>query len=272
MNTMKWAIVLLAVFLLAGSTGQGDVRYDETETNEHYSFRWSDPSEPYLTKLRTEFDLENLVEHSLTDLERLQKLSNWVFGLWEHHGSNQPMNSDPISIIREAAQGESFRCVEYATVLQGSLTSLGIRTRRIGLKTRNVQTSLWGAGHVAVEAYLPDIGKWVLVDPQWNVIPVFGDIPLSAMELGKLLAEQNPNLAIISLGNTSPEQFFAWIDKYLFYLDIPFDNRVGVEREIGSLMLVPQGAREPKRFQLFYPLQNMTYTKSSAAFYRQPAP
>lgn len=69
----------------------------------------------------------------------------------------------------------------------GCLNSLGIPARSIGLKTKDVETRDYVAGHVATEAYLKDYRKWVFIDGQWGLIPLMGDMPLNAIQLSEVI-------------------------------------------------------------------------------------
>lgn len=256
---------LASIFFFSSS---GNHAYNYEPSGEQYEFVWSSPESEYLARMKEEYKLEQLVADVDDDFVRVKLISSWVSGLWDHHGSNTPEKNDPISIVSEAEEGERFRCVEYSIVVNGALNSLGIPARTVSLKTKNVQWTLWGAGHVVVEAYLEDLGKWIMIDGQWDVIPVLNGTPLSAIELQQALAsEYTSGLGVASLTEANADEYFKWIEKYLYYFDVALDKRVGVEREPGRLMLTPIGAMEPKRFQIFFPLDNMTYTSSIDDFY-----
>lgn len=234
-----------------------------------YTFRWSEADAPYLVKLRTTYGLDGLVAGKPDDYARVQAVTHWVHGLWQHDGSHEPKAGDPISIIEAARQGERFRCTEYSVVLAGALNSLGIPARVLGLKTADVQTRESGAGHVVTEAYLPDRKQWVMLDGQWGAIPERTGVPLSAVEFQQALAEGAADLKIV--GDADFRAYTRWIQPYLYYLDAPFDNRVGVSGiSRRGLMLVPEGAPEPKVFQRVHPLDYLEYTHSVAAFYPVP--
>lgn len=240
------------------------------DTGQEYTFRHSAPTEPYLTTLRTTYRLDSVVAGNTTDLARVQALCAWVSQQWKHNGSNTPRQSDPASILQEAAQGKQFRCVEYGIVLSGALASLGIPSRVLALKMADVETRKVGAGHVLTEVWLRDQRKWVLVDGQWDVIPFLGGVPLNAVELQKALAERAPGFTVQSPRGTTAKQYARWILPYLYYFDTSFDQRFGVKHEPGALMLVPAGASNPTVFQRKYPLSNLTYTNSVASFYAPP--
>jgi hypothetical protein len=157
--------------------------------------------------------------------------------------------------------------------LHGLLNSIGIKTRRLALKTEDCETKEYGAGHVLVEAYLKERNKWILVDPQWNLIAVCDEILLHAVELQEKL--RTGGKVEFKSFKSSYSGYEEWIEPYLFYFSHLFDNRVGEEewkRSDGyeDLMLVPIGAKEPKVFQRYYPIEGTFYTNDIKLFYREP--
>ncbi len=128
------------------------------------------------------------------------------------------------------------------------------------LKMHNVGINLFRAGHVVSEAYIEDLGKWVMLDGQWDVIPVLDGQPLSALELQQALAQEKEGLDVISLSGADSADYFGWIKPYLFYMDTGFDQRVGNEisdRRKGRLMLVPEGSRHPVQFLFASPCEEL---------------
>jgi hypothetical protein len=247
------------------------LKFDESSSQaESTLFHFSSKDDPYLVKLRTEYKLSQLVAKDTTDYQKLLTVSKWVRSQWEHNGQNQPSKEDPITILQEAAQGKQFRCVEYSNVLCGALNALGIPARVLALKTRDVETRPSGAGHVVTEAYLRDLDKWVMIDGQWDAIPVLDQTPLNAVELQRALAEGKAGLTVDGFSGTEADTYFPWIQEYLFYFDTPLDNRYDLDTEPGSLMLVPLGAKNPVVFQQKYPITSMFYTHSVDDFYPHP--
>jgi hypothetical protein len=66
-----------------------------------------------------------------------------------------------------------------------------------------------------------------------------------------------------------------FIPHYLYYFDIPFDNRMENPDRLkiegkSKLMLVPLGAKNPKVFQFTGTINNCLYTNSLTDFYRTP--
>lgn len=241
-----------------------------TEPAGTFLFRRSNPGEEYLTDLRTTYKLDDLVAGKKSDFERVQAVCAWVHRQWKHNGNNLPQHRDPVSILQEAAQGKQFRCVEYGLVLTGALTALGIPARTLGLEMADVETRKSGAGHVLAEAWLADQHKWMLVDGQWDVIPLLNGVPLNAVELQKALAEHQPGFTVASPAGTSTRYYSRWIRPYLYYFDTGLDGRIGTQNEPGQLFLVPVGAPNPTRFQGSQPVKNRRYTNSAVTFYAPP--
>ncbi|GAA4301128.1 transglutaminase-like domain-containing protein [Nibribacter koreensis] len=229
-------------------------------------YQHSTPDNAYLTRLRTSYQLEKVVAGKKSDFDKVKAVSNWVRQRWEHNGDNEPLKNDPISILEEAATGKKFRCVEYGIVVSGALNALGIPARTLALKMEHADTISYGAGHVVAEAYLKDQKKWVMVDGQFDVIPMLKNTPLNAVELQQALSAGAPDLKVVSFSGTKAADYFSWVAPYLFYFNTRLDNRYDVERVLGSIMLVPKGYKNLTAFQK-NPIQNMVYTHSLKDFY-----
>lgn len=271
----SWLILFVLGFVLWGTGGESQqvpsLTYDQGAPDGLCEFQWSSPDEPYLRALRAVYGLDTLVAEKQSELDKVQAICRWVHGLWEHNGDNTPRHDDPIWILQEIKQGRRFRCVEYAIVVNGCLNAVGVRSRILALKTEDMETRESGAGHIVVEAYLRDLGKWALVDGQWDMIPVLNGVPLNAVELQRALAQQTPGIGVLSFSGTAGDAYLQWIEPYLFYFDLPLDNRVGVpDCSSKRVMLVPMGRQNPTVFQRKHPLGDMVYTHSDRVFYARP--
>lgn len=261
--------LFISLVVLTGCTSITSLKFN-TNTDENYDFIYDTIDDPYLVKLRTEFDLDTIITGCTSDLEKIRALSAWVQNLWEHDGSNMPEKSDPISILHEVQNGSRFRCVEYAIVLNGCLNAVGITSRTLALKTKDVETRESGAGHVVLEAYSKDLDKWIMVDSQWDVIPVLNGTPLNAVEFQEALVKNRYDLIILTASDLSNSYYYKWIGEYLFYFDVLLDNRVVNRTSAMSLMLVSVGEKNPTVFQREWPIEDMIYTHSVNAFYTEP--
>lgn len=94
----------------------------------------------------------------------------WVSSQWDHDGMNEPPKGaraiDILQLVHN--KKEKFRCVEYGTVLTEVLQSYGFVTRKLALRSKDSAYGGFGQGHVAMEVWLNDLGKWIFLDGQFG--------------------------------------------------------------------------------------------------------
>ncbi len=251
------------------------LKFTQESTGNKYTFQWSQANEPYLQQLRSEHELDRLIGSVDNEYKTVRAVRTWAHNLWTHDGWNEPSQNDPLTILREAKAGANFRCVEYSIVIVGALTALGIPTRFLALKTEDCETRETGAGYVVAEAYLPKRQQWILVDGQWDATPFLDAQPLNAVEFQRAIARQPDQLQIETASDVDAAEYIEWIAPYLFYFDVPLDNRItSAHLPWGNgephLILVPRGAPHPTVFQQKWPIANTTYTHSASEFYPKP--
>lgn len=253
------------------------IQHDEASKNEKITFFYEqNNNNEYLNRLRNLYPIDSLISDTKNDMQKVLNILSWVHHQWQHDGMNEPKKSDAISILEEVKEGKNFRCVEYGIVVSACLNSIGLKSRTLALKTKDVATTQYGAGHVLTEVYLNDIKKWVLIDGQWDAMPVLNNTPLNAVEFQHAIASDYKNLEIKTSTGTSKSNYTSWIYPYLYFFDAPFDNRegkTGGRKKINgksSLMLVPLGALNPTVFQINGKIDYCLYTNSIKDFYAPP--
>ncbi len=248
------------------------IAFDLEPTNEFTLSYLSRTDDTTLIKLRKAYPLDSLTANAKSDLEKILKIQSWVQSQWVHNGDSKPEIYDALYILQEAKKGRKFRCVEYSLVAGECLASLGFKVRNIGLMTKDINDVNYGAGHVANEVYLKDLQKWVFIDPQFDVITTKASIPLNAVELQNLIANNTDFNIINPNGVISKEDYKEWIGPYLYYFNVSLNKgSIGIfDRIIGSkkqLILLPKGAEKPKYFQRLFRINNAYFTTSSGDFY-----
>lgn len=251
-----------------------------TGYNPKVQFIYSDTTDnKFLRQLRTENNIIHLIKYCKTDLEKVKEITNWTNRQWRHNGSNQPTKGDALTILKEAKEGKQFRCVEYGVVLAAALNSIGIKSRVVALKTRDVESVKNGAGHVLAKAYLNDINKWVMADGQFNIIPLLNNVPLNCIELQNSIINGGKFDLVDKNGEINKKrrnQYLGFIPHYLYYFDVFFDNRQGEIKEQlrvdnkKKLMLTPLGSNKPTIFEVTGKIDYCVYTNSIEDFYRRP--
>jgi hypothetical protein len=274
-------ITLLLLSVLTNTFAQkSSIHFDADALNNELVFKYPDTlNNTFLRQLRNEYDLLKLTENKIEDIDKVLLILNWTHNQWKHNGSNEPSKNDALTILKEARDGKKFRCVEYGIVSSSALQALNYKSRVLGLKTADVETKRYSAGHVLAEVWMPQFNKWVLIDGQFNVMPILENVPLNAVEFQQAISE-NKNYKLIDIhGEVSKKRrksYVSFVFDYLYYIDARFDNRNVPSNERilyegkSSLMLVPLGAKKPSIFQIKYPLDYMAYTNSINDFYQKP--
>lgn len=279
-RVMKNQITAVLLFLIAttGSiSAQTPVSYDTSSYNAAIAFAFPDTAgNLYLRQLREENALASLTDMLPSDQSKALAILDWTHRQWTHNGSNQPTKNDALTILKEVREGEKFRCVEYGIVSSKALQSLGYRARLLSLKTKDVETTKYGAGHVLAEVWLPDVKKWAFIDGQFNVMPMLNGVPLNVVEFREAIQDKKAFTLNNSKGEVSrrdQRHYLSFVTDYIYYLDTPFDNRQSITTERkkingkSSLMLVPLGAKNPTVFQRGYKMDHALYTNAIRDFY-----
>jgi len=128
------------------------------------------------------------------DFSKAVNLLNWVSSNIYHMGNySGAIPANAISYLdhafgKDSAQG--INCVGLSTILSECLLSIGIKARKVFI----MPCSPYDAdNHVVVQAYIKEMGKWVMLDPTFNayINNAQGDC-LSLLELRHHLADQAP--------------------------------------------------------------------------------
>jgi len=267
---------------LSPSSKLKEISYSKESPNNLYEFYYSDTlGNEYLRELKNKYNIELLVNGEKSDIDKIKSILDWTSKQWEHNGSNNPTKQDALTILKEAQEGKRFRCVEYGIVATAALNSVGIPARTLGLKTRDVEKVMRGAGHVVSEVYSKELDKWIFIDPQFNIIPTLNGYPLNGVEFQKEIFNKNASLKLINkqgeLTKEDSEQYIKWVGKYLFYFDVLFDQKTLNSSKLRTIngmtkiTLVPVGYKEPRIFQRRYIIDYSYYTNSLNDFYRKPS-
>lgn len=244
-------------------------------------FNFENSHQEYWNELAKKYSLYQFVDDN-DDLQTAMNIMHWVSGLWRHNGYNLPKQSDPLFILDQVMKhGQQFRCVEYAKVTRGCLIAVGIPCRLLCLKTQDCATREYGAGHVVCELFLKSKNKWVMLDPQFDVVAFVVDEPVNAVELMYALHEKTQHVELRSLDQENAvlesglswkqleQEYWNFIQQYLFYFDTPlFFYDPYVQSTGNGVMLVPAEYQAPSVFQNERSLNYLTATGCIDCFYK----
>lgn len=255
------------------------IEFDEKVKDSSVVIKYPESSAQYLKDLSEKYPIDLAIEDKKSDIDKILSVLNWTNSRWSHNGNQSPSKSDAITILDEAKEGKSFPCFAYAIVLKSQLENAGFKARTIYLKTKDVETRKGSPGHVATEVYSDELGKWIFIDGQFNLMPVLKSIPLNAVELQKAINTNYEDLLMKSLGNVSKRDYVDFVYDYLYYFDTALDQRYIGDSDASKhtiankskLMLVPKGSENPTKIDFWnMVLDNYLYTNSLAEFYAKP--
>ena len=130
-------------------------------------YTWEDEPERRHA-LRRASGLEEQVDALATDWERALRLMDWVHHLSAHQGWDEASDLSGMALLEGARAGTvTFRCVEFAHMLQQILAAFGFPARVVGLRRPHSEDGI-SKGHVIVDVWSGDHAKWVALDPQFN--------------------------------------------------------------------------------------------------------
>lgn len=163
-------------------------------------FGWEEFDRPQLRTLRQWYGLDEVISKAASDLERVVRLRDWVKSRWDHE---QPITSPPwdaLYMLERVEKGiEAFYCVHYSVAFMQCCLSLGIPARLVNLhqgiapadfdRRRAVfePPDLPVFEHVVNEVWLDDLGRWVMMDVDFDIHYERGGVPLSALEIHQVL-------------------------------------------------------------------------------------
>jgi len=116
-------------------------------------------------------------------LATAEQLLAWVNNRWLHSNTSYFGVPDANMILDRVAAGGRFGSVEYTIVLSQALNAMEIPARRLVLYTDGYHARQDALHHVT-EAWIDDLGKWILLDGRNGATWRDGDgTPLSGLEL-----------------------------------------------------------------------------------------
>jgi hypothetical protein len=229
-------------------------RWDNPDLGWASLHRFDEPNHAKLKQLRDQYNLGAVIAGKKSELDKQIALMAWVHGRWSHDGWNDPTHDDALTILKEAAEGKHFRCVQYSVTLAQVLQAMGFPARRIGLRRDGVSFGV-GKGHVVSEVWNNELGKWILLDGQNDATWQDGDTVLDATEVReRYLGGRADRLRMVHhgspwMGKWEPEvQRRAWI-VYFHHLSFNLNNDVYSRDRNRDVQLLRAGESHELLFQ-----------------------
>jgi hypothetical protein len=118
-------------------------------------------------------------------------LLRWVSDRWQH-ANDHVASRDAVTILDRVDAGQRFACVEYTAVLSQALNTVRIPSRAVVLRQADYHTGM-AKNHVVSEAWIDELGAWVVLDGQNGLYWVDGSgVPLGIPALQDLCRAGHP--------------------------------------------------------------------------------
>jgi hypothetical protein len=132
-----------------------------------------------LEPLRSRHGLDAAVAGAGNDFERWVRVMHWARDRFPHAPNPHAPDADAFDGVRLLADYREggYLCGTIAPLLVQAVTALGGHARRVELRFTP------GDSHVVTEVWSDHHGKWVVLDPDYDVYFTAGGVPLHALEL-----------------------------------------------------------------------------------------
>lgn len=168
----------------------------------HPRFHFTFDDEKSLRPLRTREQLHNVIAGAKTDIGVFLQLMSWVRGQWSPGRPDPYPPIDATVILDNIRRGETGGfCAQYCFVLVQCLQSLGYKARYVTVK-----------GHEVAEVWSPELSKWVMLDPLYELYILKRDTLLSVLEIHTMIIRGEYTLEVHA--KRDPEDLKDYLSRY----------------------------------------------------------
>jgi hypothetical protein len=139
-----------------------------------------------LETLRRTYDLDRVVAAAANDFEGWVLLMHWARDRFPHLPNPNAPDADAFdgaALLARHREG-GYLCGTIAPLLVQAVTALGGRARRVELRFTP------GDSHVVTEVWSEHLGKWAVLDPDYDIFLTVEGVPQHALELHRLWAAE----------------------------------------------------------------------------------
>ena len=134
------------------------LEYRHTEQPSAFdTFGWA--HEPDLRReLRKATGLQDQIATIESEWGQVLEMMDWVHNLSSHQGWDEAPDLSALELLKDVKDGKvTFRCVEFAHMLQQVCSAFGIPSRVIGVRRPNADTG-FGKAHLQIAPWLHNDG------------------------------------------------------------------------------------------------------------------
>ncbi|GGM02898.1 discoidin domain-containing protein [Dactylosporangium sucinum] len=148
--------------------------------------------EPTLAELRSRFPLAEVAGDG-DDVSKAVRLRDWIKSLFRHLTPFRMPEWNGLLILDRGSRGvENFICVHYSVALVQSCLAIGMQARMVNLHRGIADNYVIGDEavadppvdeHVVIEVWSAELGKWVMMDTDFDCHYERGGVAMSAWDI-----------------------------------------------------------------------------------------
>lgn len=178
-----------------------------TPLHDPDAYCYEDLTHPRFRRIRSDPRLRPVFQDTTFNVETAIKLMDFVRDQSPHRWDlAKPDNLAILGLLDRVDSGESFACGTLAAMLVQLAQAKGEHARRVFIR-----------GHVVAEVWIPQINKWIMLDPFFNVCFVNDDgIPYSTLGLHRALKLGKSNAIHSRTGESLNTMYKQKMNRTLF--------------------------------------------------------
>lgn len=285
---MKYLVLLLSTCFVLSSCVVLDLR--PTRKIEPLTFNIGDVNDSlavvypasaelnYYDDFTNVFKLDSLQRQTSVQLDLIKLVMQAVHDFTGKPTRKWLADEHALDLLAIRNSGKRLPKGGQAQLLTTALHATGMKARTVFLMTNDAEVTKDKAGHYLTEVWVSEHKRWVMADPEYNLIAMIGDFPLSALDLqASIIANRSYRFMNRDgeLSEKAKTAYLRFIPHHLFYFSTSFDQRLSPDEphSVGTythLLLVPNEVEIPKFFQRTKSLENYFVIHSKSDFYAEP--
>ena len=215
-------------------------KWDNFYSGENIHFYYLDPNNENLSKLKSKYELNKLIDNKADQLDNSIKIMNFINKSVKAESTSMTSDKATLKIMEAAFNGDKISDSDYTTIYEECLASVGINARRGVL--RSTDSKVKGKSYFNVcEIWSDKYNKWVMIDGVNGCYMKEKGIPLGATQI---IDKGIGKLEIVNLKNTS--KYIKNMAVYYESYSISVDNNKYGELKSNSKITYLKGVQLPK--------------------------
>lgn len=157
-----------------------------------------------LSELKAKYGFDEYVAKGKDEFSRMNLLKRWTYETVTYGGAKRYVQlRNALTILDKAHNGEVFWCNNISAVYMQCALSLGYTSRYWFVRNKK------GESHIVNDIWSNQYGKWVFMDPTWNIYLEKKGVPLSIVEIRDEWKKNDGKDVVYVYGAGDDEKRFA---------------------------------------------------------------